>query len=95
MKYLHIKWIHSFPDEPVDIYSEIDDEGYETRKVEIFPDGSIGFATPFEQMLSTHLGEKPVPPLDEIACDAQFQPTPISKEDFERTWSRRPAAFRA
>jgi len=27
MQYFRVEWIHSFPDEPVEIYSEIDDEG--------------------------------------------------------------------
>jgi hypothetical protein len=89
MKYLRVKWVHSFPDEPVDIYSEIDDEGYETRKLEVFPDGSIGFANSSEQVLSTELGEKPVPALEEIAADPQFQPAPIGKDEFERIWSKR------
>jgi hypothetical protein len=89
MKYLRVKWTHPLPDEPIDIYSEIDDEGYETRKLEIVADGSIGFANGSEQVLSTELGEKPIPSVDEIASDPQFQPAVISREDFEGVCAKR------
>jgi hypothetical protein len=92
MKYLRVKWIHSLPDEPVDIYSEMDEEGYETRKLEVFLDGSNGFANSSGQVLSTELGEKPVPALEEIAADPQFQPTLISEDEFEQVWSKRLAS---
>lgn len=36
MKYIKVIWMHSFDDEPTELYSEIDDERYETRKVEFF-----------------------------------------------------------
>ena len=44
MRYIKVKWIHSYPDEPVLLYSEIDDSGWEVRKVEVFPDGAYGYA---------------------------------------------------
>ncbi len=89
MRYLLVRWIHSSANEPVELYSEIDDAGWETRKVEVFPDGTIGFAGPTEATVSTELGEKPIPPLEEIAADPQFQPVEISKEEFERIWAKR------
>lgn len=39
MKYLFVRWIHNFPDEPVLLYSELDKSRFETRKIEVFPDG--------------------------------------------------------
>lgn len=36
MRYFKIHWLHTFIDEPEYIFSEIDEEGYEVRKVEIF-----------------------------------------------------------
>jgi hypothetical protein len=89
MRYLHVRWIHSSPTEPVEIFSEVDDEGYEVRKVEVFPDGHVGFADDREQACTTELGEKPVPDLEAIAADPQFQPRWISKEDFEKAWTAR------
>jgi hypothetical protein len=91
MKYIKVRWIHSSPEEPVDLYSELDESMCETRKVEIFADGRIGFASASESTPSTktRLSVEPVPPFDEIAADPQFQLAEISKEDFEKVWSNR------
>ena len=35
MRYLYVKWIHKDPGAPVHLYSEIGDDSYERRKVEI------------------------------------------------------------
>lgn len=89
MNYLCVKWIHSFPDEPVWLYSEIDAERWETRKVEIFADGRYGYASATESSGGTGLGEGPIPTLAEIARDPQFEPSEITKEKFEQEWRRR------
>ena len=44
MRYISVEWLHKFENEPVRLLSELDDEGFEIRKVEIFSDGSMGFA---------------------------------------------------
>ena len=44
MRYLRVHWNHNHPDEPVAMYSELDDQSWELRKVEFFPDGRIGHA---------------------------------------------------
>ncbi|HTR42342.1 MAG TPA: non-canonical purine NTP pyrophosphatase [Pseudomonadales bacterium] len=87
--YICVKWIHSFPDEPVWLYSEIDADRREIRKVEIFADGRYGYASIIESGGETRLGELPVPPLIEIANDPQFEPVEITKEKFEEVWQRR------
>jgi hypothetical protein len=89
MRYLRVQWLHFHPDEPVEIYSEINEDGWEVRKLEVFPDGSLGFASPTEGMGSTMLSVEPVPSLPEIASDAQFKPIEISREDFEQVWEKR------
>jgi hypothetical protein len=55
MKYLLVQWIHSFPDEPVTLYSELDDDRWERRKIEVFRDGSVGFADSRRQSRTTKL----------------------------------------
>ncbi|MGJ4903300.1 DUF6881 domain-containing protein [Bradyrhizobium sp. HKCCYLS2058] len=72
-------------------WSELDGERFETRKLEIFRDGSIGFATATEATDRTRLGKIAVPPIDEIGQDPQFVAEEISKEKFERRWSARRA----
>ncbi len=89
MKYIKIKWIHTFDDEPVWLYSELDDEGRETRKVEVFPDQTIGFASSTEKTEKTFLAFEPLPSVDEIAADPQFEPEEISRLEFKEIWARR------
>lgn len=89
MRYLRVEWLHANADEPVTLYSEVDNEGWETRKVEVFPDGSMGFASMTEATPSTVLGEKPVPSVEMIAADPQFRPALVTREEFERIWASR------
>jgi hypothetical protein len=85
--YFKCAWLHSYPDEPRMLYSELDDERWETRKVEVFPDGTLGFA-PGGPGGRTELGDQQVPPLEEIASNPEFEPEVIEKEEFEAIWRR-------
>ena len=89
MRYLHVKWVHKNPNDPVHMYSEIDDESYEVRKVEVFGDGHRGFADSSEQAGGTVLGSMPVPSIEDIAADPQFEPKVIPQEEFQRIWMKR------
>ena len=89
MKYLKVVWVHDLPGEPVLLYSEVDDEGWEIRKVESYRDGSCGWAGEGQAERGTRLGEVPMPDLSEIASDPQFKPRLIAKADFERVWATR------
>ena len=33
MKYIKVRWIHDFEDDPILIYSELDENRFETRKI--------------------------------------------------------------
>lgn len=68
MRYLMVRWIHDLCDEPVELYSELDDADYEIRKVEIYRDGRRDFADEASSSGSTMLGEGPLPSLEEIAA---------------------------
>lgn len=59
--YLRIDWHREFPDEPVTLYSEVGDGGYETRKVNVFPDGHLEWADDEHESAHTGLGEAPHP----------------------------------
>lgn len=85
--YLKVEWHHDFPDEPVLLYSELDDERYETRKVEIFRDGRQTFASMEEFSGRTMLGEIPTPNLGELAESGEFTPTEIARDEFEAVWA--------
>src|SRR5450432_1700012 len=86
MKYLRVKWKHLLPEEPVLLYSELDENRREVRKVEIFADEHCGFASKDGQSEDTRLGEVPMPPLEEIAADPEFEPVEIQQKEFERIW---------
>jgi len=89
MQYIKVTWRHQNPKEPTLLYSELDSERYESRKIEVFANGQRGFADSKENSGSTFLGTVPFPPLEEIATDEQFVPAEITAEEFEREWSVR------
>ncbi|HEY1216196.1 MAG TPA: hypothetical protein VGE93_21415, partial [Bryobacteraceae bacterium] len=39
VRYLKVAWHHDFAEDPVEIFSEVGDDDYEVRKVELFHDG--------------------------------------------------------
>lgn len=86
MKYVKVRWIHTSPDYPVKLYSELNDELWELRKVEVYADGRADFADREEQSGSTQLSIEPLPPLEQIAADPEFEPVVISAEEFEAAW---------
>jgi hypothetical protein len=81
--------MHSNPNSPIWLYSELDDERFETRKVEIYADGHWGYASDTEEVNGTGLGLYAVPSLAEIASNPVFEPFEIGKEEFEDVWSER------
>jgi hypothetical protein len=88
MKYMLVKWCHESEDEPVLLYSELDDDRWEVRKVEVYRDGRCDYASSTESTGSTRLGEIPVPPLTEIAASPEFEAEGISEHEFEGVWGK-------
>ena len=85
MTYIKVKWIHDSLEYPEVLYSELDDDRYEIRKVEIYKSGTIGFVNE-HRSYQANLGECPIPEPNEINNDPQFQCTEISKTEFEEVW---------
>jgi len=86
VNYLKVRWLHDFDDEPVLLYSELANDRSEVRKVEVFPDGSYGYAYDEKAKGPTQLSDTTIPSKDEIAKDLQFVPETITKEEFEEVW---------
>ena len=86
MKYICVKWVHSLPNEPVTLFSELDDDRFEVRKLEVFRDGSVGRASADASDDSTVLGELPIPSLGDHNSDPQFQAEEITQSEFEAIW---------
>jgi hypothetical protein len=87
-RYQKVIWHHDFPDEPVLLYSETDDDGYETRKVDVYRDGRQHYADEASSVGTTILAEVPLPPLEEIGADPEFTPLAIDADEFEAVWRR-------
>lgn len=86
--YLLVRWIHDFQNEPTLLYSEVDSERMEIRKVEVFEGGSMSYADKYTKGEITLLGETPLPSIQEIAKDSQFKPSAITAEEFEMVWQK-------
>jgi hypothetical protein len=94
MRYIKVKWLHSSADTPVLLYSELNPDLWEVRKVEVYADGRKDFADREERSGSTKLGIEPLPPLEQIAADPEFEPAIISAEEFEAVWEEAKAKAR-
>jgi hypothetical protein len=86
--YLHAHWRTAPGGCPIEMYSELDRDCWEIRKVEIFPGGRLQRAGPDGETGDTRLAELPLPTVDEISRDLQFEAREISAEEFERAWAR-------
>ena len=87
MNYIKVIWKHSDSQYPSLLYSQLDENRWETRKVEIYADGRRDFASSSESSGDTRLGIEPVPLLEEIAGDPAFEPFEIEAAEFEQIWT--------
>jgi hypothetical protein len=92
MTFLLVKWKHDHPDEPVVLYSELDESRMERRKIDVFADGRWGYADEHEEVGGTVLGEAPTPSLEKLNADPEFEAEEIAEADFERLWAVRRSA---
>lgn len=86
MIYLKVHWSHDSENQPVAFYSEMEDDRMEIRKVELFADGSLGFADETNSSGRTMLGALPMPTLEELAAGPHYEPEEITREEFEDIW---------
>ncbi len=86
--YIYSKWKNSPAGSPVEFYSELDSARYETRKVEIFQNGKICYASQAKSTGETRLGITPVPPIAEIMSQPEFDIKTITKQEFENIWQQ-------
>jgi hypothetical protein len=90
MKYIRLKWNHTNPDEPVWIFSELDSDGKEVRKIECFRNGFCDVATATSSSGTASLVTLPLPDLKALARrDPEFEPVEITKDQFEEVWLKR------
>jgi hypothetical protein len=90
MKYVRLKWNHTNPDEPVWLFSELDEQGKEVRKIECFRSGFCDVATTTSSSGSARVMTLPLPDLKQLAKrDPEFTPVEITQEEFEQVWATR------
>ena len=88
MRYIDVECIQDFGDYPDRLVSEIADDNYETRKLEFFIDGSVGYAYEKGSSQNTELGLCEVPSLDEINSQDEFSGQLITRDEFETMWKK-------
>ena len=81
-----MKWTHTSQDDPILIYSEINSDRLETRKVEYFVGGAVGLASRKFEKGGTKLGSEPIPAVAKIKEDSQFEAEEISDDEFNSIW---------
>jgi hypothetical protein len=86
--YVRVRWDHGFAAEPVEILSELGDDRYEVRKVEVYRDGRLDWADADRDTDAIGLGEIPFPALEEINSQAEFRAEAITAAEFEAAWTR-------
>lgn len=96
MEYIKTIWEHSHIDEPVLIYSELNSERWETRKVEIYKDGTFGYADKYKEYNGSGLGLIPFESVEEInkknnienGFEDKFFVERIEEELFLKIWNK-------
>lgn len=87
-KYIKVKWLHESNINPTMIYSELDENSWETRKIELYKKNPPGYASEIEEVRGSGLSEVPMSSIEKIATNPAFIPSEISKEEFEALWMR-------
>jgi hypothetical protein len=88
MSFLVVQWHHTNPEDPIWLYSELDNQRREIRKVEVFADGLHDWAEGARSTGAAQLSTQPAPPFEEIALQPEFTPREISREEFEAVWRK-------
>lgn len=88
LQYLRVSWSHDYDQEPVEYFSEVDEDGRELRKVVRYRDGRWDWADKFRDTDEIGLSEVPISPVEEIKSDDEFDGELISVEAFESAWQR-------
>jgi len=87
--YERLVWIHDFEDQPHFIYSELDKEWYETRKIEVFKDGRmVKVSEDHPECGSTGLAVLPIPSIEETNAitEEKGHAEEISVAEFADLW---------
>ncbi|TDC77738.1 DUF6881 domain-containing protein [Streptomyces hainanensis] len=88
MRYWKVRWHHEFAEEPIAIYSEIGPDDYETRRVEEFGDGRLGWADQDREHGGTSLAYTEFGDIEEVREQPEFSALVITEREFDAVWRR-------
>lgn len=74
--------------QPIRLVSELGPDRFETRKIEFWADGRIGYASNDGASRDTDLGDAPVPTIQEIHLLGEFSAKEIDARSFQQLWDR-------
>ena len=86
MEYIKVIWYHNFIDEPVELYYEVDYSRNELRKVELYANGAVGYASLNSHYNGSFPSKDQIPTIEDINKDNQFSAMKICKNEFEEIW---------
>jgi hypothetical protein len=87
MNYVDVQWLHSNAEDPTRLVSEIGPDRLETRKIEFWANGRIGYASKERVSPDTALGDVPVPTIEELNSQSEFSAKELDATSFERLWA--------
>jgi hypothetical protein len=88
MQYSRLLGQHDSPDEPIEILSEYDYDGWECRKVEIYRDGSMRSASSTESNGGAQLSLIPRPADEQVNSEPEFRVAELTEHEFELAWQQ-------
>ncbi|WP_417441098.1 DUF6881 domain-containing protein [Idiomarina sp.] len=88
MRYIDVRWIHDYEEEPIRLVSEIGPDNFERRKLEFFRNGKVGVASKSIEVAGTRVGIVEVPSIEEITSQQEFEGCEINKNEFELLWQK-------
>jgi hypothetical protein len=96
MEWIKIDWINTYEDEPYVIFMELTDDRQNTRKIELYKNGKIGYAIGEIEINGVRLNEEKFPTVNEYnILNLEQHPTDddevllasnIGKDEFEDLW---------
>jgi len=88
MRHVKIIWTHNETSDPNIMFYEISENNEILRQVELFSDGSYGFANSAMERHSFITNDIPFPSNEEINSELDLHAFDIDRERFEVIWTR-------
>ncbi len=90
MEYMKVILVSESVNVPMMYFLEVDSERWERRKIEIFQDGSSGYASDEFEVNGVFRSEGKIPTFEEMeqSVSVKLFPIKISRDEFEIVWEK-------